>query len=147
MIDTDTVLSVSFIIPGSLQQEAKHHVRRGKWQRRVDVREAAEWKVRAAAWALQAMQEARLKPFDEPLVLEATWYRPKPRSWRKHDNLPHVKPDLSNYEKLLEDALTGIVYRDDSLIVDKYTHKRFGVPERVEVLVRAAVPDYPYRRN
>lgn len=138
------VTEVRFTVPGSLQHERKRHVRMGKWQRRVDVPEAADFKTRAGAYALQAMQRAHLRPFDEPVILEATWFRPKPKSWRVFDNLPHVKPDLSNYEKLLEDAMTGIVYRDDALIVDKHTYKRFG-QERVEVTVRVALPGYRYR--
>lgn len=129
---------IAFVVPGTIQQERKRHVRRGKFQRRVDTKEAADWKTRAAAWALQAMQEAGLQPLDGPLVLEATWYRPKPQSWRKSDNLPHKKPDLDNYVKLLNDALNGIVFVDDARIVTALLRKRFDAQERVEVRVYAA---------
>ena len=132
---------IAFMVPGAIQQERKRHVKRGQWQRRVDTREAADWKVRAAAWALQAMQEAHLQPLDGPLVLEATWYRPKPQSWRKADNLPHKKPDLDNYVKLLNDALNGIVFVDDARIVTALLRKRFDAQERVEVRVYAAEED------
>lgn len=127
---------VEFTVPGKLQQERKRSYRRGKFTTRVDVPEAADFKTRAASYALQAMRDAgHSEPFDAPLLLEVTWYRPKPKSWPKSRNLPTTKPDLSNYTKLLEDALNGIVYQDDARIVTAVLAKRFDAQERVEVRV------------
>lgn len=39
---------------------------------------------------------------------------------------PTTKPDLDNVEKVFADALTGIVFRSDSQIVDSDCHKYFG---------------------
>ncbi len=48
---------------------------------------------------------------------------------------PVVKPDLLKLIRGVEDALTGIVYRDDSQIVDEDLHKRYAHQASCEVLV------------
>ncbi|KKL67003.1 hypothetical protein LCGC14_2139330 [marine sediment metagenome] len=55
--------------------------------------------------------------FDEPLVLSCRIYRMRPKSKPKKIIYPTTTPDLDNYLKAIKDALTGLVYRDDSLIV------------------------------
>ena len=50
--------------------------------------------------------------------------------------LPTKRPDNDNYEKLIMDTLTGVVYADDSQVVDNHTQKRYaefpGVMIKVE---------------
>lgn len=46
--------------------------------------------------------------------------------------------DLDNHEKSLFDALNGIVYSDDCVIVDKHTQKVFGGEGAGEIIVFAA---------
>lgn len=58
---------------------------------------------------------------DEPLSLECRVYRLKPKSKPKKVKHPVTKPDLDNYLKSVIDALTGIVIRDDSIII-RYKH-------------------------
>ncbi|WP_239064540.1 RusA family crossover junction endodeoxyribonuclease [Levilactobacillus sp. 244-2] len=48
---------------------------------------------------------------------------------------PIVKPDASNYLKLIEDALTGIVWEDDNLITDVSCSKYYSDDPRIEVTV------------
>jgi Holliday junction resolvase RusA-like endonuclease len=55
-------------------------------------------------------------PLAEPLVLTCTVFIQRPKSVTR--KFPEVKPDLSNYIKGIEDAMNGIVYTDDSKIVD-----------------------------
>ncbi|MEM2963749.1 MAG: RusA family crossover junction endodeoxyribonuclease [Candidatus Anstonellales archaeon] len=38
------------------------------------------------------------------------------------------KPDLDNLAKAVKDALKGIIYQDDSQIVEAHLYKRYGVP-------------------
>lgn len=49
---------------------------------------------------------------------------------------PEVRPDLGKLCRAIEDSLTGIVWRDDSLIVREAHMKRYGTKPRVEVFVR-----------
>ena len=60
-------------------------------------------------------------PKGVPLRLVATFYMPRPK--RTRARCPVNRPDLSNLEKLVEDAMNGIVYPDDSQIVEKHTRK------------------------
>lgn len=49
---------------------------------------------------------------------------------------PTVKPDVLKLARAVEDALSGIAYRDDAQIVTELLEKRYGTPERVEILIR-----------
>lgn len=49
---------------------------------------------------------------------------------------PTVKPDALKLARSVEDALTGVVYHDDSQIVIEHLEKRYGVPERVVIRIR-----------
>lgn len=51
---------------------------------------------------------------------------------------PAVKPDVLKLARAVEDALSGVVYADDALIVSEYLSKEYGEPERVEVTVEKA---------
>lgn len=46
------------------------------------------------------------------------------------------KPDLSNVIKSIEDGMNGIVYNDDSQIVEFHATKVFGEIPKAEILVR-----------
>ena len=84
-------------------------------------------------------------PFDEPIefVLHAVF--PVPASWsaRKQQQAivgelkPGKKPDLDNIAKAWNDALNGVAYRDDALIVRQVLEKRYGPQPLVVVTVRA----------
>jgi Holliday junction resolvase RusA-like endonuclease len=90
---------------------------------------------------------------DGPLLLELTFWMPRPKGHfgakgdvkPKSPRFPTVKPDVLKLARAVEDALTGIVYRDDSQIVSETLQKAYGEPARVEVRVvpigRATVGD------
>lgn len=116
---------------------------------RVDGKDQRSFKALARMAAYEAMQAAGLPIYDEPLVLEATWFRLRPKSQRKHDIFPASAPDIKNHLAILEDALEKICYVNDSRIVTEHLGKRFcedGEPERVELHIYPAIPEYPYRR-
>ena len=48
---------------------------------------------------------------------------------------PSVRPDLSNYVKVIEDALNGVVWEDDGQIIDLFLSKRYDDWERVRLQV------------
>lgn len=49
---------------------------------------------------------------------------------------PTVMPDVLKLARGVEDALTGVVWRDDALIVNESLQKRYGDRERVEIRIR-----------
>mgnify|MGYP000888725373 CR=1 FL=1 len=73
---------------------------------------------------------------DGPLVMEATFYLLRPKSKPKRVKYPATKPDLDNLIKSVKDALEGIIYTNDSRIVDEVIKKRYGDPPRVEIVIR-----------
>ncbi len=83
---------------------------------------------------------------DGALSASMTFYRPRPKAHygtgKNADKLkpsappyPTPKPDVLKLARAVEDALTGIVYRDDSQLVTCNYAKRYGTPERVEIAV------------
>jgi Holliday junction resolvase RusA-like endonuclease len=52
---------------------------------------------------------------DEALILEVLFYTQKPKSSKRL--WVTVKPDLDNYIKAVKDAMNGLIYRDDSIII------------------------------
>ncbi|RYZ83149.1 MAG: RusA family crossover junction endodeoxyribonuclease [Proteobacteria bacterium] len=75
-------------------------------------------------------------PLDMPLSVVYRCYRARPKSDRK-SKWPATKPDFDNYAKAIGDALTGIVWVDDSRIVDGQVIKLFAEEEnpRIEIIV------------
>jgi Holliday junction resolvase RusA-like endonuclease len=95
------------------------------------------WRSDVKAAAVEAMDGR--PPFDGPLSLSLVIYRERPRSHygtgrnagivkSSAPDYPTTRPDLTKLLRGIEDALSGIVYRDDSLIVDQHVVKRFGQP-------------------
>lgn len=48
---------------------------------------------------------------------------------------PATKPDATKLLRAVEDALTGVVWRDDAQVVEQAAWKIYGEPERVEIKV------------
>jgi Holliday junction resolvase RusA-like endonuclease len=48
---------------------------------------------------------------------------------------PTKKPDLTNLTKLIEDCCTGLIWRDDSLIVSESTDKFWGEKPRTVIRI------------
>lgn len=82
--------------------------------------------------AVEAMQGR--PPLDGPIRLEAVlFYQPPARFSKKHRQcaldgyfFPTVKPDASNWLKLIEDALNGVVFIDDKDVCDVSIRKVYG---------------------
>lgn len=108
-------------------------------------------KVKAFKAKLHAMAQEQFKgePLDGPLEVNWWFYRPVQTSISKAEKdrrlsgvePPVVKPDLSNYLKASEDALNGVLWVDDRVIVIERCFKRYSETPRIEVEVKK------YRRN
>ena len=99
----------------------------------------------------QQVAEAALAAYDgEPLVgpirLVLLFHRPRPKGhYGTGKNIrvlkpsapafPITTPDTIKLARAVEDALKGIVYRDDSQVVDHELKKRYGPSHRVVVSV------------
>lgn len=75
--------------------------------------------------------------FSGPLKLEVTYVFPMPKSRSKiHHKMigqPHIfAPDTTNLTKFLEDALVGIILKDDRIIAWQDAKKIYGEEPRTE---------------
>ena len=92
---------------------------------------------------LAASQYAPEELITGPIFLEVNIFRPIPKSFSKKKMTedeemkirPITKPDASNFVKLVEDALNGVIYKDDSQIVSLVVHKFYSGSPRIKVLV------------
>ena len=98
------------------------------------------WKAEVAAAAREVYDGPLL---NGALAVTFTFFRPRPKGhFKKNGELatagldaefPTTKPDALKLARGVEDALTGVIYRDDAQIVTESLMKRWGEPARVEV--------------
>lgn len=106
-----------------LAQGRPRAARFGSGVRVYDPATSRDWKRTIQAQVLTIKPTA---PFDCPLAMELSFIFPRPKSLPKRV-LHHTKrPDIDNLFKAVSDALNGILYRDDSLIVQLVTRKVYG---------------------
>lgn len=78
------------------------------------------------AW--HAAQVYRAGPLDGPLTVTVEFVMPRPKSLPKRQPTPpHTKkPDVDKLIRSILDALTGVVWRDDSQVDDLHPTKRYA---------------------
>lgn len=84
-------------------------------------------------------------PVEGEIYLKVAFYRKiqKSISKKEHDrrasgaHRPIVKADLSNYLKSFEDALNGVLWKDDAMIVHEEIDKYYSDKPRIEVEIYA----------
>jgi Holliday junction resolvase RusA-like endonuclease len=96
--------------------------------------ECQDWKRTVQAQVLPVKPDV---PLEGPLCLRLRFWLPRPASLPKRVQFPVKKPDAKNLLWGVEDALRGILYRDDSAIVDLDVSKRYGPSPGVEITVEA----------
>lgn len=118
-----------------------------------DATKSRPWKDSVAAAAHEYLNGR--PPLTGPLLLEVDFYVARPAGHfgtgrnagvvrPAAPRFPAVRPDATKLVRALEDALTGLVWRDDAQVVIQTVRKRYGHPERAEVLVQeinAWLPD------
>ena len=96
---------------------------------------------------LAAYARGSVDIWEVPVELECIFFFPVAKSWapwRRAQALAgqimHTKkPDTDNLIKQVKDACTGILWRDDTFVVDTVGRKRYGETPRTVVVVRSLV--------
>jgi len=76
----------------------------------------------------------------EALRLSLTFCLPRPKSLPKRVQYPVFQPDVGKLARAIEDALTSVLYRDDSQIVQEVLEKQYGAQPGVAILVESLEP-------
>lgn len=125
-------MTIKINIPGDPVAQARPRaVKMGKGIRMYDPKPSADYKKYVATIA---KQHAPKKILEGALGVKLKVYRQIPKSTTKKRRQamnegierPVVKPDLTNYAKGIEDALNGIIYHDDSQIIDLQIEKHYS---------------------
>ena len=101
---------------------------------REDNPKLSQWRQQAAEVATEHFHG---EPTAEPVGLAITFYRARPKSHfgtgcnagklkSSAAGYPTARPDVLKLARAVEDALTGIAYRDDSQVVVELLRKRWG---------------------
>lgn len=144
--------AVSFTVPGIAAPAGSKTAFVNRKTGRAIVTDASKrakpWKAEVAAAALDRMNGTAL--LTGPLELHVRFYMPRPQGHfgtgrnagavkASAPPRPAVKPDATKLLRALEDACTGIVWRDDAQIVTQHVEKHYGEPARAVVAVAQLV--------
>ena len=85
-----------------------------------------------------------MEPLETPVALYCYVRLPVPKSHSKKRleaclsgfEAPIKKPDLDNLCKCAQDALNGVIYKDDSQIVSLHATKKYDMNPGIEILVK-----------
>lgn len=130
------------IIPGEPQPQLRPRARvAGKRVIMYDPPKSRKYKEFVKRMAKQQWPN---DPTPAAISLKIDIYRPIPKSTSKvrtkkkeeKEIRPIVRPDVDNYAKTILDGLNGIVFKDDSQIVDMRVRKFYSINPRVEISVK-----------
>lgn len=106
-----------------------------------DAKKSRPWKALVSDAAAQAMAGQAMLTAGA-LMLTVRFFMPRPKGHFGRRGLlpsapafPAVKPDCTKLLRAVEDAINGIVLRDDAQIVYQVVSKEYGEPARAEVEV------------
>ena len=142
-IGDGSMTEIKFFVPGLPQpggsKKGFYNPKTGRVVVVEDAKKNKPWREDVKGFALDAYSGL---PLACPLSLEVMFYLPRPKrhfgSGRNADRLkpsappyPTVKPDCTKLLRALEDALTGVLYQDDVLIVSQVVGKRYAEDGRI----------------
>ena len=106
-----------------------------------DPEKSRNYKAYVRLLATQSMKDSGFTMIEGPCCLSIDAYFEVPKSKSKKFReaalsgleYPTKKPDIDNIIKAIQDALNGLAYKDDALIVRLHTVKLYSEIPRVEV--------------
>jgi len=85
---------------------------------------------------LEAQRHAPAQIFDGPVSVMLTFHMVKPKSYPKTRVLQHTKkPDIDKLVRSFNDAMTGVIWRDDSQVVNLSAMKKYSDTPGVDVVI------------
>jgi crossover junction endodeoxyribonuclease RusA len=98
-----------------------------------DNKKLKPWRQEVTGCALRAFRAPVLRP--SALCVEINFFLTKPERKSSKIHHPSTKPDADKLLRGVLDALTGVVYEDDSQVCRIIVEKYYGRPERAEITV------------
>ena len=136
--------TISFTVPGAaVPSRRRTHIIAGHVGS-YQTRETAEYRNLVRLVASEAARSHGLaEPWRGAVELDWCVVRPVPASWSGKRRMAALaddicavsRPDLDNLSKLIQDAMTGVIYRDDAQIVRAAQRKCFGTNPVLSVVV------------
>ena len=127
------------IILGEVQSQLRP-IFNSKTRKAIDPKKCRDYKALVSLTTKKYYQD---NPLDEPLRVEVDIYRSIPKSWsnkkkemaKNGELFPTSKPDTENLSKGILDGMSGLVWRDDSIIIEHEIKKFYSTVPRAEVRV------------
>lgn len=151
MIGTPKVFALD-VLGTAVGQGRPRFCARGKFVRAYDPKKSADAKQLIRALATQKVQEMGWNMLGPkvPVKIEIDEYRQIPGSLRAYEKgaayggyiVPLGKPDCDNVEKLIMDALSGLVYCDDKQVFDLHYRRHYCDEDHKSPMTRISVSMY-----
>ena len=124
--------SITFTIDGQPKALARHRSTRSGHTYDPQSNKDAKKKIVDAAKAV--MFASRMdKPLEGALKLDVTFFMKRPKATPNTVVYCTKRPDLDNMEKLLNDALQGVLFGDDSQVCLIVSEKIYGDDPKTEI--------------
>jgi Holliday junction resolvase RusA-like endonuclease len=123
-------MAITITIPGKpIAKKRPKFARRGKFVTTYNPQESEEGR-----WITLAHQYFPEKPFEGPIVMNAEFHMPIPKSVSKKrremmilGEIMHTKkPDTDNMLKFAKDCLNGFAWVDDSQVIECHCRKLYS---------------------
>lgn len=139
----DNIKSFTFTVPGPPQGKGRPRFVRATG-RTYTPKETANYENLIKVCAMEALNAYEGEwllsgQYDFMICVYFPIPKSRPKEWKElalnGDIRPATKPDIDNIIKVFGDALNGIVWKDDSMITDVISHKRYAEIPRCDVCI------------
>ena len=115
-------------------------VKRGTFVQAYDPKTSKEFKQTLKKLAVQQSPTLSESALEVSIVFYMSIPKSKPKKWREHPPAHTVKGDIDNLVKGTLDALTGVLWKDDSQICTLHAHKVYSDEPKIELEVTEVGP-------